>query len=81
MERKVAWNRPTGESDWKLTYTSKCGRYQIVKRHFASYRNGCFNNVGYVFSTTANPSKTSICETLRDAKDEAEMANDENWEP
>jgi hypothetical protein len=80
MERKVAWSRPAEEGT-KLVYRSKCGRYTITRRYFASYRNGCFNNVGYVYATTANPQKTQICDSLRDAKDEAEMANDPNWEP
>ena len=79
MERKVLWSKPTGD-DWNRVYTSKCGRYRIAKKHYASGRNGYFNTVVYklIIVATDDPSNH---DSLRDAKDEAEMNNDPNWEP
>ena len=79
MPRAVAWSRPTG-NDHKRTYLSKCGRYSIVKRHFASARNGFFATVGYTFTVVAT-GKGETVDTLRDAKDLAEFDNNPNWEP
>lgn len=79
MPRAVFWKKPTGDRR-RLTYVSKCGRYTIVKRHFASARNGHFATVGYTFTVVAT-GKSEKVDTLRDAKDLAEFDNNPNWEP
>jgi len=78
MDRKISWNKPTGDA-WKRTYTSKCGRYTIVKRRYAGARNGTWTVVGYVVTVAGKDLET--CDKLVDAKDVAEMHNDPNWEP
>lgn len=78
MKRLIAWGLPSGD-DWRLVYTSKCGRYTIQRRRYASARNGCFATVAYVLTLPGGETKTT--DTLRDAKDEAETHNDPNWEP
>jgi hypothetical protein len=83
MERKVLWSKPTtGKRADEPIYTSKCGRYQIQKDHMASLsgRNGHFGVVVYRLTILATGAKTEH-DTLRDAKDEADMDNDPNWEP
>ena len=81
MERKVLWSRPVTERrEDEPVYTSKCGRYRIEKKHYASARNGHFANVAYKTTILAS-GLFSVTDSLRDAKDEAEYDNDPNWEP
>lgn len=83
MKRQVKWNRPqpatVGKSqlpiDGEFVYTSKCGRFSIRKRF---YSLPC-SSVGYSM-TDSETGKVERCDTLRDAKDEAEWAIDPNWD-
>ncbi len=79
MKRAVKWSKPSGD-EWQPTYYSKCGRFVIKRRRFASGRNGCFNNIGYTLVADGH-AQTQVSDTLRDAKDEAEMINNPSWEP
>ena len=79
MKRAVAWKRPEGD-EWKRIYTSKCGRYTIRRKHYASGRNGHFATIRYIFADAVT-GKHSTHDRLIYAKDEAEYANDPQWEP
>jgi hypothetical protein len=68
----VAWGRPAKDLRGKLRYKSKCGRFEIEKRHFASGRSGYFNE-----ATT----KRKTVDTLAEAKMLANWEIDPNWEP
>lgn len=82
MGENLRWCRPVEDKTGKLVRLSKCGRYSIVKRHYASMggRNGYFTDVGYVL-TVASTGRSETFDSLRDAKDGAEMDNDPGWEP
>ncbi len=87
MERKVAWNKPVPRTVGKsqivckgeFVHASKCGRYTITKEVTSGARRG-FNGVRYVFTLVATGKKT-YCDSLEEAKDEAEFDNDPAWEP
>ena len=81
MERKVRWNRPVTDRLDKVNYTSKCGRYRIEKRMYASGRNGHFNTVVYKTYVVGTVVAIGDNDKLAEAKDEAEYHNDSNWEP
>jgi hypothetical protein len=81
MERKVFWNRPVTDALDRVSYTSKCGRYRIEKKQYASGRNGHFNTVAYKTYRVGQAVAIGENDTLVQAKDEAEYHHDRNWEP
>ncbi len=83
----VAWNKPVpvlvGKSQIvseDIKYVSKCGRFEIRRRRFASGRNGSFNKIGYTFTVLAT-GKWETVDTLSEAKTLANWEVDPNWEP
>jgi hypothetical protein len=79
LNRKVLWNRPTGD-DWKRVYVSKCGRYTIERMRMASARNGYWNAVGYRLEIVGSTKRPRMYDTFAEAKDAAEWDNDPAWE-
>lgn len=84
----VKWNKPVviliGKNQLiesgDIKYVSKCGRFEIRRRHFASGRNGSFNAIGYTFTVVAT-GKFETVDTLGEAKTLANWEIDPNWEP
>ena len=81
MERKVSWNKPVTDPLGRVSYTSKCGRYRIEKKQYASGRNGYFNTVAYKTYLVGQTVALGENDKLVTAKDEADYHNDPNWEP
>lgn len=79
--RQVKWDKPVQQHS-KIIRTSKCGRFRIVTRRMASGRNGHFNAKAYSpeFADGKRIGK-DLRDTLTDALDAVEQANDPNWEP
>ena len=83
----VKWSKPepvrAGKSqlimEGEFEYRSKCGRFLIKKDHMSSSR-GHFNTVVYKFTVVAT-GKSRTCDTLAEAKQEANWEIDPNWEP
>lgn len=87
MKHLVAWAKAEPiligknkiESD-DLIYRSKCGRFEIIKRHYASGRNGHFNLVRYEFKNIATGKVIREIESLLAAKTYANWVIDPNWD-
>ncbi len=79
--RKVKWDKPVQQLN-KVIRTSKCKRFRVVTMRMASGRNGYFN--GKAYSPEHADGKRigrDLRDTLTDALDAVEQANDPNWEP
>jgi hypothetical protein len=75
VRRAVAWVR---EGDaFARVYRSRCGRFTITRRY------GGVTGVFWVLESTAFkiPASSRTWDTLRDAKDWAELEVDPAWEP
>lgn len=81
MKRNVRWSVPKTDGLGRVSYASKCGRYRIEKKQYASGRNGYFNTVAYKTFLIATGKELGENDKLVTAKDEADYHNDPNWEP
>lgn len=82
MKRQVKWLKPVANELGKVVRKSKCGRYQIVTKKYATMRKGSFTNVAYE-AQRADGTRIGrdAHDKLSDALDEVEMDHDPNWEP
>lgn len=76
----VSFGKPVENKYGDLVRTSTCGKYTITKSAMASARNGHFNAHVYFFAVVATAKRT-MCDTLADARMEANYEIDPNWEP
>jgi hypothetical protein len=60
-------------------WTSKDGQFRIESKHYASGRNGHFNTVVYNLTDTQS-GEQSQHDTLSDARFEADLHVDPNWD-
>jgi len=84
----VQWGKPSpvlvGKSQVasdELLYRSKCGRFVIRKRHYASIGSRSQTSFAYVLEKVDGTRVSVPLDTLNEAKECANWEIDPNWQP
>ena len=84
----VQWNKPEHERVGKsqvesdaLIYRSKCGKFLIRKKHYASIGSRSQTSFAYVLFKADGTKLSAPLDTLGEAKMHANWEIDPNWQP